>query len=124
MGLFNFFRKNKKQRYLVDKTQVDRAYVENRFQFLVDNGYKYEYYSKYAEREFIYSLKNCRVEVFLDGYMFDCVIQTKDCQRANITKNPLITKEFQDKFLVASNQERINMTVNLIQEHSEEFLLR
>ena len=40
MGLFDFFRRNKKQRYIVDKTQVDKAYIENRLQFLVDSGYK------------------------------------------------------------------------------------
>ena len=64
MGLFDFFRRNKKQKYIVDKTQIDRAYIENRFHFLVDNGYKYKYYQKYSEREFIYILNNCRVEVF------------------------------------------------------------
>ena len=46
MGFFGLFRKKEKQKYIVDKTQVARADIENRFQFLVDSGYKYEYYQK------------------------------------------------------------------------------
>ena len=124
MGLFNFFRRNKKQRYIVDKTQVDRSYIENRFQFLVDSGYKYKYYQKYSEREFIYTLNDCRVEVFLDGYVFDCVIQTKDFTRANITQNPLVDSYFKERFFRAINLERIDMVVNLLHENADAFLLK
>ena len=124
MGLFNFFRRNKKQRYIVDKTQVDRAYIEYRFQFLVDSGYKYKYYQKYSEREFIYTLNDCRVEVFLDGYVFDCVIQTKDFTRANITQNPLVDSYFKERFFRAINLERIDMVVNLLHENADAFLLK
>lgn len=124
MGLFDFFRRNKKQRYIVDKTQVDREYVENRFQFLVDSGYKYQFYQKYSEREFIYTLNDCRVEVFLDGYMFDCVIQTKDFPRANITQNPLVDSYFKERFLGAINLKRIDMVVNLLYENTDKFLLK
>ena len=124
MGLFNFFRRNKKQRYIVDKTQVDRSYIENRFQFLVDSGYKYKYYQKYSEREFIYTLNDCRVEMFLDGYVFDCVIQTKDFTRANITQNPLVDSYFKERFFRAINLERIDMVVNLLYENADKFLLK
>ena len=124
MGLFDFFRRNKKQRYIVDKTQVDRAYIENRFQFLVDSGYKYEYYQKYSEREFIYTLNDCRVEVFLDGYVFDCVIQTNEFPRSNITQNPLVDSYFQERFFRAINLERIDMVVNLLYENADKFLLQ
>ena len=124
MGLFNFFRRNKKQRYIVDKTQVDRSYIESRFQFLIDSGYKYKYYQKYSEREFIYTLNDCRVEVFLDGYVFDCVIQTKDFTRANITQNPLVDSYFQERFFRAINLERIDMVVNLLYENADKFLLK
>ena len=124
MGLFNFFRRNKKQRYIVDKTQVDRSYIENRFQFLVDSGYKYKYYQKYSEREFIYTLNDCRVEVFLDGYVFDCVIQTKDFTRANITQNPLVDSYFKERFFRAINLERIDMVINLLHENADAFLLK
>ena len=124
MGLFDFFRRNKKQRYIVDKTQVDRAYIENRFQFLVDSGYKYEYYQKYSEREFIYTLNDCRVEVFLDGDLFDCVIQTKDFPRANITQNPLVDSYFKERFFRAINLDRIDMVVNLLHENADKFLLK
>ena len=124
MGLFNFFRRNKKQRYIVDKTQVDRSYIENRFQFLVDSGYKYKYYQKYSEREFIYTLNDCRVEVFLDGYVFDCVIQTKEFPRSNITQNPLVDSYFQERFFRAINLERIDMVVNLLYENADKFLLK
>ena len=124
MGLFNFFRRNKKQRYIVDKTQVDRSYIENRFQFLVDSGYEYKYYQKYSEREFIYTLNDCRVEVFLDGYVFDCVIQTKDFTRANITQNPLVDSYFKERFFRAINLERIDMVINLLHENADAFLLK
>ena len=124
MGLFNFFRRNKKQRYIVDKTQVDRSYIENRFQFLVDSGYKYQFYQKYSEREFTYTLNDCRVEVFLDGDLFDCVIQTKDFPRANITQNPLVDSYFKERFFRAINLERIDMVVNLLHENADAFLLK
>ena len=124
MGLFDFFRRSKKQRYIVDKTQVDRAYIEYRFQFLVGSGYKYEYYQKYSEREFIYTLNDCRVEVFLDGYVFDCVIQTKDFTRANITQNPLVDSYFKERFFRAINLKRIDMVVNLLHENADAFLLK
>ena len=124
MGLFNFFKRNKKQRYIVDKTQVDRAYIEYRFQFLVDSGYKYEYYQKYSEREFIYTLNDCCVEVFLDGYVFDCVIQTNEFPRSNITQNPLVDSYFQERFFRAINLERIDMVVNLLYENADKFLLK
>ena len=124
MGLINFFKKNKKQRYIVDKTQVDRVYIEYRFQFLVDSGYKYEYYQKNSEREFIYTLNDCCVEVFLDGYVFDCVIQTKDFTRANITQNPLVDSYFKERFFRAINLERIDMVVNLLHENADAFLLK
>ncbi len=124
MGLFNFFRRNKKQRYIVDKTQVDRSYIENRFQFLVDSGYKYQFYQKYSEREFTYTLNDCRVEVFLDGYLFDCVIQTKDFPRANITQNPLVDSYFKERFFRAINLVRIDMVINLLRENADVFLLK
>ena len=124
MGLFDLFRKKEKQKYIVDKTQVDKTYIENRFQFLVDSGYKYEYYQKYFEREFIYTLNNCRVEVFLNGYEFECVIQTKDFTRANITQNPLVDSYFKERFFRAINLERIDMVVNLIYENADAFLLK
>ena len=124
MGLFNFFRRNKKQRYIVDKTQVDKAYIESRFQFLIDSGYKYKYYQKYSEREFIYTLNDCRVEVFLDGYVFDCVIQTKDFTRANITQNPLVDSYFKERFFRAINLVRIDMVINLLRENADVFLLK
>ena len=124
MGLLNFFKRNKKQRYIVDKTQVDRAYIEYRFQFLVDSGYKYEYYQKNSEREFFYTLNDCCVEVFLDGYVFDCVIQTNEFQRSNITQNPLVDSYFQERFFRAINLERIDMVVNLLYENADKFLLK
>ena len=124
MGLFNFFRRNKKQRYIVDKTQVDRSYIENRFQFLVDSGYKYQFSQKYSEREFTYTLNDCRVEVFLDGYLFDCVIQTKDFPRANITQNPLVDSYFKERFFRAINLVRIDMVINLLRENADIFLLK
>ena len=124
LGLFDFFRRNKKQRYIVDKTQVDRAYIENRFQFLVDSGYKYTFYQKNWEREFVYTLQECRVEVYLDGYAFDCVIQTTDFSRANIIQNPLIDSYFEERFFKAKNSERIDMVVNLLHENADAFLLK
>ena len=124
MGLFDFFRRNKKQRYIVDKTQVDRAYIEYRFQFLVDSGQKYEYYQKNSEREFFYTLNDCCVEVFLDGYVFDCVIQTIEFTRSNITQNPLVDSYFQERFFRAINLERIDMVVNLLHENADKFLLK
>ncbi len=124
MGLFNFFRRNKKQRYIVDKTHVDRAYIENRFQFLVDAGYEYKYYEKYSEREFVYSLKDCRVEIFLEGYIFDCVIQAKNLPRSNITQNPLVDQYFETQFFKAINLERINMVVEVLHKNADAFLLK
>ena len=124
MGLFNFFRRNKKQRYIVDKTHVDRAYIENCFQFLVDAGYEYEYYEKYSEREFVYSLKDCRVEIFLEGYIFDCVIQAKNLPRSNITQNPLVDQYFETQFFKAINLERINMVVEVLHKNADAFLLK
>ena len=124
MRLFDFFQKKQNKRYIVDKTQVDRAYIENRFQFLIDAGYKYEFYQKYSEREFIYSLKECCVEIYLDGYTFDCVIQTNDFPRSNITQNPLVDPYFKERFFRAINLERIDMVVNLIYENADAFLLK
>ena len=124
MGFLGLLRKKEKQKYIVDKTQVDKAYIESRFQFLIDSGYKYKYYQKYSEREFIYTLNDCRVEVFLDGYMFDCVIQTKDFPRANITQNPLVDSYFKERFFGAINLERIDMVVNLLYENTDKFLLK
>ena len=123
MGLFNFFKRNKKQRYIVDDTQIDRAYVESRFQFLVDNGYKYTYYQKNWEEEFVYELKDCLVEVYLDGCVFDCVITTKSFPRSNITQNPLVDLFFKERFFQATNIQRIDMVVNLLYENASDFLL-
>ena len=122
MGLFDFFRRNKKQKYIVDKTQVDKEYIEKRFQFLVDSGYKYEFYQKNWEREFVYTLQECCVEVYLDE--FDCVIQTKDFPRSNITQNPLVGENFKEQFFEATNLERIDMIVNLLHENADAFLLK
>ena len=124
MGLFDYFRINKKQRYIVDKTHISREYVENRFQFLVDSGYTYKYYQKYAEREFVYTLNDCRVEVFLDGYVLDCVIQANEFPRSNITQNPLVDSFFKDRFLEATHIQRIDMVVNLLYENADRFLLK
>ena len=124
MGLFDFFRRNKKQRYIVDKTEVNREYVENRFQFLVDSGYKYQFYQKNWEREFVYTLQECCVEVYLDGYVFDCIIRTKGFPRSNITQNPLVGENFKERFFKATNIQRIDMVVNLLYENAETFLLK
>ena len=50
MGFLGLLRKKEKQKYIVDKTQVDKAYIESRFQFLIDSGYKYKYYQKWNPR--------------------------------------------------------------------------
>ena len=124
MGFLGLFRKKEKQKYIVDKTQVDKAYIESRFQFLIDSGYKYKYYQKNSEREFFYTLNDCCVEVFLDGYVFDCVIQTNEFPRSNITQNPLVDSYFQERFFRAINLERIDMVVNLLYENADKFLLK
>jgi len=124
MRFFDIFKKAKKQNCIVDKTQVSKKYIENQFQFLVDSGYKYKYYQKNAEKEFIYVLKDCRVEFFSDGYRFDCVIQTKNFTRANITQNPLVGEYFKERFSRAINLEQIDMVVNLLRENADVFLLK
>lgn len=124
MGLFDLFRRSKKTKRIGYKAQVDREYIENKFQFLVDSGYKYEFYQKNWESEFIYTLQECRVEVYLTGYAFDCVIQTKDFPRSNITQNPLVDSFFKEQYFKASNIQRIDMAVNLLYENAETFLLK
>ncbi len=124
MGLFDFFRRNKKQRCIVDDTQIDRVYIENRFQFLVDSGYKYQFYQKNWEREFVYTLQECCVEVYLTGSAFDCVIRTKDFSRSNITQNPLVDSFFKERFIKATNIQRIDMVVTLLYQNAETFLLK
>lgn len=124
MGFLGLFRKKEKQKYIVDKTPVDKAYIESRFQFLIDSGYNYKYYQKYSEREFIYRFfDKCSVEIFLEGYYFTCIIQTSDFPRSNIMQNPLVDKSFEDQFLKANNLERINMVVNFLYKNSYAFLL-
>lgn len=124
MGLFDFFRRNKKQRYIVDKTEVNKEYIENRFQFLVDSGYKYQFYQKNWEREFVYTLQECCVEVYLTGYAVDCVIRTKDFPRSNITNNPLVGESFTERFLKATNIQRIDMVANLLKENADVFSIK
>ena len=124
MGLFKFFRRNKKRSCIVNDTQIDQSYIENRFQFLVNSGYKYKFYQKNWEREFVYSLQECCVEVYFDGYAFDCVIQTKDFPRSNITQNPLVGENFNERFFRATNIQRIDMVVNLLYENAKTFLLK
>ena len=124
MGLFKFFRRNKKRSCIVNDTQIDQSYIENRFQFLVNSGYKYKFYQKNWEREFVYTLQECCVEVYLDGYAFDCVIQTKDFPRSNITQNPLVGENFNERFFRATNIQRIDMVVNLLYENAKTFLLK
>ena len=124
MGLFDLFRRSKKTKCIVDETQVDRAYIENRFQFLVDSGYRYKFYQKNWECEFIYTLQECCVEVYLVGHAFDCVIQTKDFPRSHITQNPLVDSFFKEQYFKAINIQRIDMAVNLLYENAETFLLK
>ena len=52
MGILNLLKKRKKTIHIVDKTQVDRRYIEYKFQFLVDSGYKYKYSAVNQERLF------------------------------------------------------------------------
>ncbi|MBE5730662.1 MAG: hypothetical protein E7350_01755 [Clostridiales bacterium] len=124
MGFFDLFRRSKKGKYIVDKTEVKNEYIENRFQFLVDCGYDYMYYQKNAEREFVYSLNDCRVDVILDGDVFDCIIKTKDFGRANITQNPLVVEGFKEQFYKATNVQRVDMVVNLIHENADVFCIK
>ena len=67
MSFFDIFKKSKKEKYVVDKTPVDGEYIESKFRFLVDCGYKYVFYQKNWEREFVYTANECRVEIYLDG---------------------------------------------------------
>ncbi len=120
MGIFDFC---KKQKYKIDKTYISNDYVERAFHFLIDSGYEYKYYQKYSEREFIYKLKDCRVEILFEDYVLDCVIKTTDFPWSNITQNPLVSEDFKAQFLKASNQERIDMIVKMLRENSDSFLL-
>lgn len=124
MGLFDLFRRSKKTKRIGYKTQVDREYIENKFQFLVDSGYKYEFYQKNWECEFIYTLQECCVEVYLVWHSFNCVIQTKDFSRSNITQNPLVDHCFKERYLQASNLKRVDMVVNLLHENADAFLTK
>ena len=83
-----------------------------------------KFYQKNWEREFVYTLQECCVEVYLDGYAFDCVIQTKDFPRSNITQNPLVGENFNERFFRATNIQRIDMVVNLLYENAKTFLLK
>ncbi len=121
MRLFNLFKKLKNG---VDKIQVNQEYIENQFQFLIDSGYKYKFYQKYWEREFIYTLEECCIEVYLNGQAFDCVIRTKDFPRSNITKNPLVGECFKEQFFKANTMQRIDMTVNFLRENADVFFLK
>lgn len=114
-------KKNEKEKYVVDKLQVDQEYIENQFQFLIDNGYNYKFYQKNWEKEFIYTLEECRIEVYLDGQAFDCVIKTKDFPRSNITQNPLAEEHFKKQFFKANTIERIDMVINLLRENADVF---
>ena len=124
MGFWNLFTRERKPKYVVDKKPIENETIARSFQFLIDSGYRYEFYQKNSEREFVYTLEECRVEVFLVGNKFDCVIQATSFPRSNILKNPLVGEEFEAHFLTASNQERINMIVNLLRENADIFLLK
>ena len=124
MGFWDLFKKTNKPKYTVDKTLIEKEYMESRFQFLIDSGYEYVFYQKNWEREFVYTLQECCVEVYLDGDAFDCVIRTKDFPRSNITQNPLVDSHFKERFFRAINLERIDMVVNLLYENADVFLLK
>ena len=74
--------------------------------------------------EFIYTLKDCCVELFVDGCYFDCVIKTGDIPRSNVTQNPLVDTYFKESFSRAINLERTDMTVDLINKNANIFLLK
>ena len=124
MGILNLLKNRKKTIHIVDKTQVHRRYIEYKFQFLVDSGYKYKYYQKNSEMEFVYTLKDCCVELFVDGCYFDCVIKTGDIPRSNVTQNPLVDTYFKERFARAINIERIDMAVDLINKNADIFLTK
>ena len=122
MSFFDIFKKSKKEKYIVDKTPVDSEYIESKFRFLVDCGYKYAFYQKNWEREFVYTANECRVEIYLDGYVFDCVIRAKEIERVNLLESPLASEGFVSSYLKASNHERADMTAELLKENAEIFL--
>lgn len=122
MSFFDIFKKSKKEKYVVDKTPVDSEYIESKFRFLVDCGYKYVFYQKYGEREFIYTANECRVEIYLDGYVFDCVIRAKNIERVNLLKSPLVDEGFVSRYLKASNHERADMITDILRERADIFL--
>ena len=107
-----------------DESPIGKKYIEHHFQFLVDSGYRYEFYQKNSEREFVYYTNDCRVEIYLIANIIDCVIQTKEFARTNITQIPLVGKNFKRCFLNASSHKKIDMIVKLIQENAEVFMLK
>jgi hypothetical protein len=122
MSIFDIFKKSKKEKYIVDKTPVDSEYIESKFRFLVDCGYKHVFYQKNWEREFVYTANECRVEIYLDGYVFDCVIRTKDVERVNLLESPLVDEGFVSRYLKASNHERADMIADILRERADIFL--
>ena len=122
MSFFDIFKKSKKEKYVVDKTPVDSEYIESKFRFLVDCGYKYAFYQKNWEREFVYTANECRVEIYLDGYVFDCVIRAKNIERVNLLESPLVDEGFVSRYLKASNHERADMITDILRERADIFL--
>ena len=72
---------------------------------------------------FIYTLKDCCVELFVDGCYFDCVTKAGDIPKSHVTQNPLVDTYFKERFARAINLERIDMAVDLIKNNADIFLL-
>lgn len=115
--MFNFFRKNEQK----TKTSVNQEYIENAFSFLIDSGYNYKFYQKNWEKEFIYSLGECCIEIYLTGSAFDCIVRTKDFSRCNISKSPIASEHFKQEFTKSNSIKRIDMTIDLLHENANIF---
>ena len=118
MAFWGLFKRGKK-----DINSLSTCYIKKQFAFLKKSGYTLDFCERNGEREFVYSFKNCTIEIYICDFHFGCTIKTEGFERTNLLETQFATSDFIAKFNLSSNIEKLEMIIVLLQKNKDKFYL-
>lgn len=98
-----------------------KTYIQNKFRFLIDRGYKMQYYFRNGEEEFCYSDDNLIVTVFNEPGYIDVATYEKASfpfgRSANIRK--ILPDEIDEDIKTLSPMQKIDYFADLVFKNIE-----
>ena len=108
--------------YLEDDTIVSTDYIINKFDFLVNNGYKLIKKENKKRRYFKFKKFSSIIKLYIKHNVINCYVETENYFEVSLLNSKFVSEGFDVKYYQSNNYEKIDLIVNIINNNINEFL--